>query len=101
MSFKARPRRVIDLSGKRFGTVIKRASYNKNKQLVWVCGCDCGQICEKVGNSLKTGNTKSCGCLNIEKIIQRRNLSQPWLVSFSETHLDRLTTYQKQKEVIT
>jgi hypothetical protein len=85
MSFKARPMRVIDLTGKRFGrlTVIERASYYKNNQLVWVCRCDCGQLCDRVGNKLKTGDTKSCGCLNIDKIIQRRRLPEPWLVSFN------------------
>jgi hypothetical protein len=77
--------RVVDLSGKRFGrlTVTKLVSRNKHGHLVWICKCDCGKICEKEGNNIKTGNTKSCGCLNIEKIIQRRSLSQPWLASFN------------------
>lgn len=59
--------KFIDLTGKRFGRleVIKRSD-NVNKETYWLCRCDCGN--EKIinGHSLKTGNTKSCGCLGIE-----------------------------------
>ena len=60
MSFK-------DLTNKKFHrlTVLKRVE-NLGKNSQWLCRCDCGK--EKVirGNSLTTGNTKSCGCLNSE-----------------------------------
>lgn len=39
---------------------------------MWYCDCDCGtkhKIIE--GSSLKSNKTKSCGCYNIEKIIER------------------------------
>lgn len=35
------------------------------------CKCDCGNIGIYRERSLKSGNTKSCGCLNIDKIIER------------------------------
>lgn len=56
--------RLVDLTGKRFGmlTVLRRADYNKGKNVVWVCKCDCGNVVDKVGNYLKTGDTLSCGC---------------------------------------
>ena len=37
----------------------------------WLCRCDCGNIRVVKDVNLKSGNTKSCGCLNIEKIISR------------------------------
>ncbi len=56
-----------DLVGKRFGRllVIKYA-YTKGNRVYWECKCDCGnEICVR-GSSLTTGNTKSCGCYNLE-----------------------------------
>lgn len=63
--------KLIDLTGQRFGRleVIQRAPNQRNKTF-WLCQCDCGQQKEICGNLLKTGNTKSCGCLNREKLYQ-------------------------------
>ena len=60
--------KLVDLKGERFGrlTVIERAP-KRLRSVTWLCECDCGNTCEKIGENLKTGNTKSCGCLNIEK----------------------------------
>lgn len=64
--------KAIDLSGEKYGRllVIKRVGSRRNRSL-WLCQCDCGNYCEITSNDLRTGNNKSCGCLNIEKIIQR------------------------------
>ena len=29
----------------------------------WLCKCDCGNEVSVLGHNLKSGNTKSCGCL--------------------------------------
>lgn len=65
-------RKLIDLSGKRFNrwTVIKRGQ-NIGRYTAWICKCDCGTISTVQGINLVSGKSKSCGCLNIEKIIQR------------------------------
>lgn len=34
----------------------------------WLCKCECGNIVEVVGDELKKGNTKSCGCWRKERI---------------------------------
>lgn len=56
-----------DLSGKRFGklNVIKYAGF-KNGRAMWECKCDCGNVLEVRGDSLISGNTKSCGCSSNE-----------------------------------
>lgn len=63
-------RNFIDLTGQRFGrlTVIKEVGRSKNRNILWLCLCSCGN--KKIVNSsyLITKRTKSCGCLNIEKI---------------------------------
>ena len=49
-------------------TVEKFAGYKKQKngkrKAQWTCICECGNILIVTANSLKSGNTKSCGCLN-------------------------------------
>lgn len=57
-----------DITGQRFGKlVVLRASHkDKRNEWHWLCLCDCGK--EKVvsGNKLRSGNTKSCGCVQDE-----------------------------------
>lgn len=64
---------LADLRGKQFHrlTVLHRASQNYKTAAVWVCRCTCGSIVEVVGLALRSGNTKSCGCLRNEKTRQR------------------------------
>lgn len=37
---------------------------DKNRNALWKCKCQCGNIIEVNATSLLTGNTKSCGCLS-------------------------------------
>lgn len=62
----------IDLTGKKFGrwTVLKQGN-KKGRRLYWLCKCECGTIKEVSGESLRSGKSKSCGCLRNEKTIQR------------------------------
>lgn len=59
-----------DMSGERYGrlVVIERAGTDRNRNALWRCRCDCGN--EKVisGKCLKSGDTKSCGCLQLENL---------------------------------
>lgn len=63
---------VEDLTGMRFGrlTVIRRVEdvYLKNggKRAQWECQCDCGNHVIKRSQGLKSGKSKSCGCLRDE-----------------------------------
>lgn len=58
----------VDLSGQRFGklTALYRLGRDNNNSVVWHCKCDCGKETNVRSQSLKTGNTKSCGCLIVE-----------------------------------
>ncbi|NCC62772.1 MAG: hypothetical protein EOM12_18015 [Verrucomicrobiae bacterium] len=61
------------LDGLRFGrlVVIERQGKHKDGNLLWLCKCDCGNTVVVCGKYLRCGDTKSCGCLNIEKIKER------------------------------
>jgi hypothetical protein len=58
----------IDLTGNRYGrlTVLHYVE-KKSFRPRWLCKCDCGNIKETYGFSLKSGDTQSCGCLAIER----------------------------------
>lgn len=71
----------IDLIGERFGalTVIDNVTnHGKNR---WKCKCDCGSIIYTDTNHLRSGNTKSCGCIKshgqraIALILTENNIS--------------------------
>ena len=63
-----------DLTNQKFGRllVIKYYKTAKDGHSIWKCQCDCGNIVNVYSNSLKTGNTRSCGCLNKEIKQKRR-----------------------------
>ena len=57
----------IDISGQRFGRLTALAfSHVDHGNAHWHVRCDCGVQRTTRGNSLKTGNTLSCGCLERE-----------------------------------
>ena len=62
--------KVEDLTGQRFGrlTVIKEYGRDKQGRVLWLCRCDCGSEVIVYSCHLKSGATKSCGCLQKEKI---------------------------------
>lgn len=54
-----------DISGQRFSrlAVIGFVGIGKENRALWRCKCDCGNEIVVPGKSLRTGNTRSCGCL--------------------------------------
>ena len=72
-----------DLVGKRFGKliVLEQTDKRQNDNILWKCQCDCGNIVYVRTNSLTTGNTRSCGCINysigeknIKDILEKNNI---------------------------
>lgn len=56
-------RNFIDIAGQRFGKLVVLENVPpRNCRAYWRCRCDCGQLIEIDGKSLRTGNTKTCGC---------------------------------------
>ena len=70
-------KKFVDLTGRKFGRLTALEpdhNYNEsflNKSQGWKCLCDCGNIISTAMQRLKTGDSKSCGCLFEEKIIRR------------------------------
>jgi len=61
--------KFIDEVGNHYGrlTVIKRAE-SKSGAARWLCKCDCGNETLIFGSNLRKGHTKSCGCLQKERV---------------------------------
>lgn len=57
--------KVIDEIDHRYGKLvaIEKVGKNKHRQTLWECQYDCGNIVTVAGNQLRSGRTKSCGCL--------------------------------------
>lgn len=55
--------------GEKFGrwTIISESLKKLRGNKYWVCECDCGVVREVIQPSLKSGRSKSCGCLQREK----------------------------------
>jgi hypothetical protein len=77
---------IKDITGKKFGrwTVIKFVKaiprYNENgsiksRKLYYLCKCDCGNERIVVSENLKSGKSKSCGCIRKEN----PNFKTHWL----------------------
>lgn len=60
---------IKDLTGQKFGklTVLEMTNERRNRQVVWKCQCECGNITYVVGQALRTGHTTTCGCSWREK----------------------------------
>lgn len=57
-------RKMIDLTGKKFGklTVLRPTDkrYQGNRTVIWMCICDCGNLREVSENALMTGRVWQC-----------------------------------------
>lgn len=60
----------LDLTNQKFGklTAIKQGPSVKGRGTAWICSCECGNEITVLTNSLRSGNTKSCGCLHKQTI---------------------------------
>lgn len=69
--------KLQDLSGQKFArlTAIKRITdrsiIGRSPATFWLCRCECGKETIVRAGQLKNSTTKSCGCLNIDRIIER------------------------------
>lgn len=66
--------KLIDISGQRFGfwEVLNNKRKNKSGQIQWLCKCECGIEKFVTANSLKTGNSTSCGCNHISDLSNKK-----------------------------
>lgn len=62
--------RYIDMTGETFSrlTVLGYAGRDRHGYALWLCRCECGKVFTVCSIHLRSGRTKSCGCLNREQL---------------------------------
>lgn len=85
----------IDLTGQPFCrlVVIREAGRDKGGHVLWLCRClgkngdDCGKETVVRSNDLRSGKTKSCGCLSREQIVSLHTTHgckhEPWYDTYN------------------
>jgi hypothetical protein len=66
------PTPIVNIVGKKYGrlTVIRFLGVRKGRG-TWECQCECGNVTNVITDSLNSGNTKSCGCIQKDFISKR------------------------------
>lgn len=67
---------IQDLTGQRFGRLIViDGPIRKDgcRRIYWKCRCDCGNSVSVRAINLRSGHTKSCGCLRLEAVSRHRS----------------------------
>ena len=64
---------IKDLAGQVFGklTVVSLVG-SEHRNRTWLCKCECGNEKTVTSNSLTSGKTKSCGCINIKDLAGKK-----------------------------
>lgn len=66
---------IKDITNQKFGKLIALCVdedvSNEKGKIYWKCLCDCGNYKSIYGSSLRSGNSKSCGCVQKQKLIER------------------------------
>jgi hypothetical protein len=62
--------REIDITSHRYNrlVVIRKSDLFWENRPLWLCQCDCGNTIFAMSNSLRMNNTRSCGCLKLERV---------------------------------
>lgn len=79
---------AVDMTGKRCGrlVVLARAGSDKSGNARWSCLCDCGAQRTILGQSLRSGATMSCGCLNREIVSAMATHGQSGTANYKAWH---------------
>lgn len=87
----------LDLTGQIFNrlTVIKEVKSPENDSH-WLCQCECGNLVEIRGTAIKSGATRSCGCLAKETasaLIKNNSLDIVARKRYDEKRVEGVATF--------
>lgn len=99
-------KRDNDLIDKRFGklVVIKQLNErNKDRSIMWLCKCDCGNYTTVSTHDLKRGHTQSCGCkggdsrgvVKIKELLAQNNIPYITEKTFSSCRFPDTNQYAR------
>ncbi len=88
-----------NLVGQKFGrlTIISLSYIHKRSSSYWNCLCDCGNSKTIRGKDIKSGATKSCGCLRKELITERKTTHGMNKTSIYKTWVEMIRRCENSK----
>lgn len=104
-------KRTIFEVGQKYGmlTIVGKCGYDKHKNRLYKCKCECGNYVIVRGNSLSSGNTKSCGCYSTmvkksKRLPENRGVVNHIILQYKRHARDRglswNLTYEQVKKII-
>ena len=95
-------KRIVYIKGQSFGKlVVVKYDSIKKRLAYWDCKCDCGNMVVIRGASLRSGATRSCGCLRGRKTIHgyatrknRHSLYNTWKSIKNKCYNKKTKTYK-------
>ena len=102
-----KPKKIMDLTGERYGKlVVLELDHIERSIKYWKCKCECGNTTVVREGNLKSGTTKSCGCLRkiskkhdevtVQKIKPRHNNGGVFFLQAGEIKLKG--NYESEKK---
>ena len=73
-------KRLIDVTGESFGRLTAKYYDVQHKQ--WICECECGGKISVNPQNLRTGRTKSCGCL-------RKDIKREFMTAYQKAKKEK------------
>lgn len=91
--------RKVEEVGNRYGKlmVIREAGRNKVGRVLWQCRCDCSNEVIITGTNLRSGVTKSCGCLRNEIFTRNAKILPPGQSCFNVLYRDYKNSAKKRE----
>jgi hypothetical protein len=84
-----------DETGKRYGRLVVEREYKRTREgIYWLCKCDCGNEVAALGQRLRNGLTRSCGCLRAMPFEERVKLGY-WPSGTEREKKQKVTTLRE------
>ena len=91
--------KFVDRTGYKIGRLTLEYPIKLKKVIHWVCLCDCGNRITVSVSSLNKGNTKSCGCLRKELIIEKNRKSWKGCGELSGNYIGQVRYQAKKRNI--
>ncbi len=94
-------KRRKEIAGLQFGQlkVVKRLRDSTPGGVKWLCICSCGSTCIVSGSHLRSGDTRSCGCLFRRTIRDRKGKKNPnWNPHLTQTERENRRKLPEARE---
>jgi hypothetical protein len=89
-----KPRKHKDIGGQKFNMLTAvsdtgKSSAGKNKRVIWLFRCDCGNEIELEATRVVSGNTTSCGCLRAKEYEGEKQLAYQLYLNYQSNEIKK------------